>query len=441
MTALEFDPKDAHKGQKAIFAALVTMSDVVERPLRRVSLPEMPASTRAEVNGRIHAAISVMSTARSGVAGVATELKQRAQNAGVYDRAAKLPWWVGVGDAAMTGASFFGFDAVHKTVSGDYSKKEVAVAWAAFGTNFIPVVKIAKAIKGVRGATKAAGHSNRAVGKLPAGAARPASPTALRPAVPTAATPPKPSPTRPVISRPTVGPATRPRPMGTGAAHIPPVKPPKPAPPKLTVVTPGGTAGSKPVGPSKPWVPNDTGASQAAAAADIALTGATPVHVAAQQVSAIVRNPEFGLSAGSTWLHTGGQRLQAATLAHAAGGSTIEMTHAGTRVNLQFLYSKFPKDVADAYWEKLSRKLIESSSGVVNALAATTVSPTSVFARIEVPALVKNPKVPQLVVHRSGAGTATVVTKIRRSDPAAAKKIVEITNHNPNAKLVFDFVP
>ena len=177
-----FDPDSAHKGQKAIFLALRHMNDWVERPLRRVNLPEMPPSVKGAVAEGLASAIAVMADARAAAGAVASTIHAKAQDLGVYDKAAELSKWWTAGDIAI---SVTGGDAFYKSFGGlditdpnwnpaqgkfggwqetNYSKEEQAAAWASFGLNFLggPIIKgVAKggkwALRGLRGQKAAKG--------------------------------------------------------------------------------------------------------------------------------------------------------------------------------------------------------------------------------------------------------------------------------------------
>lgn len=161
MTELRFDPDKAHKAQKAMFAALITASSAVERPLRNVTFPEMPASVDGATREGIANAIALMADARVAAASVASALKSRAQILGVHDKVAEMSNWWTVGDIAI---GLTGGDAFYKTFGGlditdpdwnpiegkfggwqhtDYSAKDQALAWGNFMLNFVggPIIK------------------------------------------------------------------------------------------------------------------------------------------------------------------------------------------------------------------------------------------------------------------------------------------------------------
>lgn len=78
MTAYEFDPSSVDVAQRDIVAALVHLLDVVERPLRRMDLPEMPASVRGLATSTIAESIGTMSRARVSLAELSKNLKRTA---------------------------------------------------------------------------------------------------------------------------------------------------------------------------------------------------------------------------------------------------------------------------------------------------------------------------------------------------------------------------
>lgn len=156
MSELRFDPDEAHKAQKRMFAALIEMNNGVERPLRNVALPEMPPAVASTVRQGVANAIGIMSQARVAAAAVASTLKGRAQELGVYDKPAELSKWWKVGDAMVFAAEFTGTDIIYKTnraISGEGSWDDVGSSAFAFGTTVFggPAVKgITKGAKALR---------------------------------------------------------------------------------------------------------------------------------------------------------------------------------------------------------------------------------------------------------------------------------------------------
>ncbi|MCU1589794.1 MAG: hypothetical protein JWP11_1050 [Frankiales bacterium] len=90
---LAFDPKSVYAAQKDLFDALTEMSANVERPLRRIDYPEMPAGVHAVVEGVVAETIAQISQARVSVASVAHAIKTKSYDLVEHDDPSKLPWY------------------------------------------------------------------------------------------------------------------------------------------------------------------------------------------------------------------------------------------------------------------------------------------------------------------------------------------------------------
>lgn len=390
MTELRFDPDKAHKAQKSMFNALIEMNNGVERRLRNVALPEMPATVAGSVRQGIAHAVAIMADARVVAANVASVLKGKAQDLGVYDKAAELSKWWTAGDIAI---SVTGADAFYKSFGGldvtdpnwnplegkfggwqdtNYSKSEQAAAWASFGLNFVggPVVKgvyrggrwVVNGVRGGRAAKEA---------RVAAQLAR--------------------------LSR-------------------------------YDGVT----------------MPVDKAAMKRLE--QIANTNAQGLHTTAMGRAEL---STFGVRPGGTHLYSGGAGSAAQSVAGRTGSSTIEMVGSGRTFDSLRLYDVLPSTtangtqhhLADTVWGTLSTRFASQATGPVRASTGGTVRPNSVFVQQEIPALLKNPRVPALTVSRttSNASRPEVVMRISRSDPAAVQKMLSAINGGKSIR--FTFVP
>jgi hypothetical protein len=88
--------------------------------------------------------------------------------------------------------------------------------------------------------------------------------------------------------------------------------------------------------------------------------------------------------------------VRAAAYAKEAGGITLEMTKGGKWLDDLKLFEGGAPNIDDraayAIWENASKEIAEQASGQVR-VAAGQISPTSIYMRIERPALLNNPKV------------------------------------------------
>jgi RHS repeat-associated protein len=83
--------------------------------------------------------------------------------------------------------------------------------------------------------------------------------------------------------------------------------------------------------------------------------------------------------------------------AESSGLTTLERTPAGRALDAEDLFSKLPYDEAVVPWENLSQRFAREASGTVNAWVGGA-SPTSVWSRIEKPALMMNPNVRKIII-------------------------------------------
>jgi len=84
--------------------------------------------------------------------------------------------------------------------------------------------------------------------------------------------------------------------------------------------------------------------------------------------------------------------------AEASGLTTLEKTRAGIALESQDLFSKLPYSEAIKPWEALSEQFASEAKGTVNAWTGGA-SPVSVWNRLELPALLRNPEVRRIIIH------------------------------------------
>lgn len=141
---LAFDPDSVYAAQKALFDAVIQMSENVERPLRRIDYPEMPAGVRAVVSGVVADVIGQISQGRSTVGHIAQAIKNKSYDLVEHDDPSRLGWGWRAGDAVI---GFTGLDLGYKIVHHDeYGWGSVGMSALSFASNFVPVGKIAKVI-------------------------------------------------------------------------------------------------------------------------------------------------------------------------------------------------------------------------------------------------------------------------------------------------------
>jgi hypothetical protein len=394
MTAYEFDPKSVYAAQEDLLKALVHMSDVVERPLRRVDLPEMPAAVRGQVQSGVAEAISLMSTARSSIAGVATEMKQKTYDLVPHKKiSAELGWGWKLGDAVIIkGSAFTGTDIIHKAINyKEYGWKGVAGSAVSFGTNFVPVGKIfgaaSKGGKAALGTIRGTRAANTA--RVAAQMERVAGAQGMK-----------------VVRAPRPG-------GGLGAAR-PILKRTSAADDAAR-----GTGGVQNLAP-RPGAPNPAAGGLLDKAEGIAGGG------------------KFQLKPNSTNLYSGGAHDVALGVAAKTGGTVIDFTKPGMFLESLKLFDILPAPLALRVWGNLSENFVKQSVGPLRATVGDTVVASSVFATREIPAMLLNTKVPYLTVRHAGQGVATArPIQISRSDPRAMETMIQEINRGGWVRFTF----
>lgn len=158
---LEFDPDSVFATGTKIRDAATDVHEWVTAPLHRVSLPQMPAPVRGEVEGTLARVVAMVTDAQRTVIQVGQELRNKTYEMTDLDNvdALELPWWTAPGKAVVAGAERFGIggdDATRLpwwTVPGD-----IMVAGAKFtGTDVIYRYNEAKSGRGGEGAVKESG--------------------------------------------------------------------------------------------------------------------------------------------------------------------------------------------------------------------------------------------------------------------------------------------
>ena len=80
------------------------------------------------------------------------------------------------------------------------------------------------------------------------------------------------------------------------------------------------------------------------------------------------------------------------------GKTTLELTSGGKFLESLQLFKNYPYQQAIKPWEVLSKRYAQSASGQITAFVENA-SPTSVFARIEYPVLLKNINVTDILFY------------------------------------------
>ena len=91
-----------------------------------------------------------------------------------------------------------------------------------------------------------------------------------------------------------------------------------------------------------------------------------------------------------------GNKILAEDFASHTGGLTLEMTSGGRYLDSLRLFDKYPGNQAIVPWARLSERFAQTASGKVSAFVEGS-RPTSVFRRIEYPALLENPYVEEII--------------------------------------------
>lgn len=87
---------------------------------------------------------------------------------------------------------------------------------------------------------------------------------------------------------------------------------------------------------------------------------------------------------------------RAANAAHNFYPSTVEMTHGGNHLDLATLFNVFSSEEAGRPWRAVSARYAEQASGKVYAFVQSA-NPNRTFCSVELPVLMKNPKVDEIV--------------------------------------------
>lgn len=384
MSAYEFDADSVYKAQDKLFKALVHMEAVVERPLRRISYPEMPAAVLGQVQGGVAEVISTISTARASIADVARNMKQKTYDLVDHKDPNSLGWGWKVGDFVFVDATAFtGTDILYKATNYDqFGWKGVAGSAVAFGTNFIPVGKIFKVVgKG---------------GKIALGVARGAR-----------------------YGRAAEVAAQLERAAAAEGMHV-----------RLPGGVPGGSSAVddavKGAGHAHPTRGTLHPTSSSGGVADMS--------------EAVASRPGLPTPINASHLYS-----QASTegklLAQATGGTIIDNSSVAQHLAALDLYKVLPPALADKIWARASVNFVDRSSGRLTAVLQAQVNGTRVFAKYEVPAILANARITSLeIVRARGVDLQPYryVTIDRTSPTAAADMLRQI---NLGGRILFTFRP
>ncbi len=129
MTDLSLDPDECARVCRKTLEGLGRLAADVERPLRRVVLPEMPASTRADTQAQISAAISTMSSAHAQLARLAEVVRGvGGQIAGSDSFLTAVGIGALLGNAGQLGYQFRYFnDTMTSRILSDYLAQQAAL--------------------------------------------------------------------------------------------------------------------------------------------------------------------------------------------------------------------------------------------------------------------------------------------------------------------------
>lgn len=108
------DPESAYAAQAALSEAIIQMANNVERPLRRIHYPEMPAGVKAVVAGVVADTVGQISRARASVGAIARAIKDKTYDLVPHDDLSKLPWYY------------------------EYAPNVISLTWATTASGYLP---------------------------------------------------------------------------------------------------------------------------------------------------------------------------------------------------------------------------------------------------------------------------------------------------------------
>ena len=138
-------------------------------------------------------------------------------------------------------------------------------------------------------------------------------------------------------------------------------------------------------------------------------------------------------------------RQRAKAYAKATGKKTIEKTPGGKALKQARLYDHYPSDEADAFWQHASHRYASLAHGEVTVFAEDAL-PERTFAKIELPALRKNPYIHQKrAFQKTASELATDTTapffsykEITAFDLVGVQTASAITqNNNPQTNTIY----
>lgn len=393
---LEFDPDSVFTAGTRIRDAATEVHECVTAPLRRLSLPQMPPSVRGEVERTLSRVVAIVSDAQRALIQVGRDMRNKtyeiasvddapelpwwtAPGKGVVtaaerfgiggDDATRLPWWTVPGDIMVAGAQFTGLDVIYhynEAKSGRASANDVKES----GINFAMMLVGGRLVKGAwKGGKRLLGFRGGAKGGSAAGKA--------------------------------------------ATTHFAA---------QFAVDRSSQFAAARAFDPRI-----------AARLERIAQTNGRGIDSFVAEH--IVGNSRFAVPRGATRLHTAGawRNGRVYEIAAKSNSETIEMTNPGSRLQSitrgsgNNVLDALPEELHKAHWDNLSRRFVQQASGPIRASFEGAVRADSTFARVEIPELLRNTRVPSLTVTHVAGNTAghRWVLKVSRSDPAASKKILQ----------------